>query len=66
MVEDKPFPKIYEKKPDHRKKSFKNSHPNGFNLTFKKKKIALYVKNQAIMHLNADIELETKLLLRQI
>jgi len=38
MVEDKPTPKRYEKKYDHKKKyNHKFSRPNGNNLTFKKK-----------------------------
>jgi len=37
MVEDKPAPKRYEKKPDHKEKyNNKFSCPNGTNSTFKK------------------------------
>jgi len=39
VVEDKPAPKRYEKKSDHKKKyNNKFSRPNGNNLTFKKKR----------------------------
>ena len=37
VVEDKPVPKRYEKKFDHKKKYNKFSHPSGTNPTFKKK-----------------------------
>jgi len=37
MVEDKPAPKRYEKKIDHKKKYNKFSRPSGTNPTFKKK-----------------------------
>jgi len=38
MIEDKPAPKRYEKKPDHKKKNKSNlSRPNGPKPTFKKK-----------------------------
>jgi len=38
MIEDKPTPKRYEKKPDHKKKyNNKFSRPNATNSTFKKK-----------------------------
>ena len=37
VVEDKPTPKRYEKKFDHKKKYNKFSRPNGTNPTFKKK-----------------------------
>jgi len=38
VVEDKSASKRYENKPDHkRKNNFRNSHPNGSNLVFKKK-----------------------------
>jgi len=69
MVEGKPAPKRYEKKSNHKKKyNNKLSRPNGTNLTFNKKKwvITLSVERQVIMHLSADIEPKTTILLRKI
>jgi len=67
IIEDKPAPKRYEEKPDHKKKNkFNFSGPSGPKPTFKKKGNCFVVEGQVTMHLSADTGSKTTILLRQI
>jgi len=64
MVEDKPAPKMYEKKFD--KKNINSFIPMELTPPLRKRKIALSVEIQVMLHLSADIGPKTIILLRQI
>jgi len=67
MVEDKPAPKRYEKKFDHKKKhNNKLSRPMELTPPSRKRKIILSMESQVIMYLSADIRPKMTTLIRQI